>query len=182
MTARPTIAPEIRTARLLLRPHRRADFEGYAAIFSSERSRYMGGPLSLQDAWFSFAGDVGNWGLFGFGAWAIEIAESGPEQGAFAGQVCIAHPAHFPEIELGWMVLPGFEGQGIAFEAAQAALRWAEGRPEIGRLVSYIDPENARSIRLAQRLGASLDASAPAPDPTDLVYRHRLPAALEGAA
>jgi RimJ/RimL family protein N-acetyltransferase len=42
--------------------------------------------------------------------------------------------------------------------------------------VSYIDPGNARSIRLAERLGARLDRSAAKSDPEDLVYRHEAPA------
>ncbi|MCH2169093.1 MAG: GNAT family N-acetyltransferase, partial [Oceanicola sp.] len=42
----------------------------------------------------------------------------------------------------------------------------------IETLVSYVDPRNERSSRLAERLGATLDAEAPRPDPLDLVYRH----------
>jgi len=44
----------------------------------------------------------------------------------------------------------------------------------ISSLVSYIDPENSRSIALAERLGAWPDEFATADDETDLVYRHRL--------
>ena len=40
------------------------------------------------------------------------------------------------------------------------------------RCVSYIDPGNARSIALAERLGARPDPDAPRADPDDLVYRH----------
>ena len=40
-------------------------------------------------------------------------------------------------------------------------------------LVSYVDPENRRSIAVAERLGARLDPGAPKQDPGDLVYRHR---------
>ncbi|MCP4820480.1 MAG: GNAT family N-acetyltransferase, partial [Shimia sp.] len=37
---------------------------------------------------------------------------------------------------------------------------------------SYIDPPNAPSIRLAEKLGAVRDDTAARPDPNDLVYRH----------
>ncbi len=39
-------------------------------------------------------------------------------------------------------------------------------------LVSYIDPNNFRSCRLAERLGGILDAKAERRDPVDLVYRY----------
>ena len=44
--------------------------------------------------------------------------------------------------------------------------------------VSYIDPQNARSIALAERLGAVRDDSAARPHPDDLVYRHPKPEAV----
>jgi RimJ/RimL family protein N-acetyltransferase len=58
-------------------------------------------------------------------------------------------------------VLPEAEGRGLAHEAAGAALAWgkAQGLPA---LVSYVDPANARSIRLAERLGGRRDGAAEA--------------------
>ncbi|MBL3565882.1 N-acetyltransferase, partial [Rhodovulum sulfidophilum] len=50
-----TAAPIIDTARLRLRPHRVEDFGPYAALFASERARFMGGPLSRRQAWQVFA-------------------------------------------------------------------------------------------------------------------------------
>ena len=49
---------------------------------------------------------------------------------------------------------------------------WAIESLSLPTLVSYIDPENHRSARLAERLGATLDHKAPRNDPRDLVYRH----------
>ena len=70
------------------------------------------------------------------------------------------------------------EGRGIAAEAARALRDWAYAAQGWTTLVSYIDPENARSIRLAERLGARLDPDAPHPDGRPcLVYRHPGPEA-----
>ena len=75
--------------------------------------------------------------------------------------------------EIGWMVLPEAEGRGIAAEAARALRDWAYATQGWTTLVSHVHPENARSIRLAERLGARLDPSAPHPeDDPCLVYRH----------
>ncbi len=61
------------------------------------------------------------------------------------------------------------------------ALRdWAFQDRKLKTLVSYIDPDNARSIRLAERLGATIDDHARKQDPDDLVYRH-VSGSLQGA-
>ena len=58
-------------------------------------------------------------------------------------------------------------------EAARALRDWAYATQGWTTLVSHVHPENARSIRLAERLGARLDPSAPHPeDDPCIVYRH----------
>ena len=85
----------------------------------------------------------------------------------------ITHPVEYPEPELGWLLFEGHEGKGYALEAATQAKRFAFDDAGLDRLVSYIDPNNRRSIRLAERLGATRDRGAPTPggEPC-LVYRH----------
>ena len=76
------------------------------------------------------------------------------------------------------MLMPDAEGRGIAAEAARARARLGLRRARLDTLVSYIDPDNARSIRLAERLGAVVDPAAPQPRTTRrLVYRHPGPEA-----
>lgn len=172
-----TTAPTIETQRLRLRTHRIADFDAYADVFASDRASYMG-QLKRRQAWFSFCSDVAQWALFGHGAWGIERLEDG----RFVGQVALLKPDHFPELELGWMLTAEGEGHGYAFEAAQIVRDYAYA--EMGRdtLVSYIDPNNTRSIALAERLGALRDDTAARPDGESLeetvVYRHPTPEAL----
>ncbi len=77
------------------------------------------------------------------------------------------------------------EGNGIATEAARACVAHAYDTLGWDTVVSYIDPDNARSIALAERLGATLDTQATPPtrkdpDATDaLVYRHPSPERLQ---
>jgi len=78
-------------------------------------------------------------------------------------------------------VLDGFEGRGLAYEAAMEARRWGYEDRKLTTLVSYIDPDNARSIRLAERMGAWRDTSAPGVDRDDIVMRHPGPDALRGS-
>ena len=74
------------------------------------------------------------------------------------------------EPELGYLLLAGAEGKGYASEAAQAAAALRLRHPQWPSVVSYIDPANARSIALVERLGATLDTAAS--DADLLVYRH----------
>ncbi|MGR3780394.1 MAG: GNAT family N-acetyltransferase [Albimonas sp.] len=160
-------APVLDTPRLRLRPMRFADWPGYAAFMASPRSVDMGGPFDERAAWGMFCHDLGCWPLFGHGALMIE-----DRAGAVLGQVGISAGPLFPEPELGRLVHEAAEGRGVAFEAACALRAWAYGPRGLATLVSYIDPANARSRRLAERLGARLDPAARPQDPGDLVYRH----------
>ena len=169
--------PTLFTDRLILRAPRREDFLPFAAFWASDRSRHEGGPRDLAGAWEDFAAGFGLWLIEGFGTWSVEDRATGD----LAGIIGYFHPAGFPELEIGWAVLDGFEGRGLAYEAAMEARRWGYEDRKLTTLVSYIDPDNARSIRLAERMGAWRDARAPGIDPGDIVMRHPGPDALRGS-
>ena len=163
-------APTLQTERLTLRHHQMRDFEAYADLWASQRALYMG-QKSRSEAWYAFCSDIAQWDLLGHGAWAIEKTKDQ----TVVGQIALIHPPESAELELGWFVFAPHEGQGIAFEAAVAARDWAFDLGGFSSFVSYIDPQNARSIALAERLGAARDDKAPRPEPDDLVYRHQAP-------
>ncbi len=76
--------------------------------------------------------------------------------------------------ELGWALIRAHWGRGYATEAAAAIRGWAYEFRAIDRLVSLISPDNIRSQRVAQRLGA---VAAEAVTPADsgrhtVVWRH----------
>jgi RimJ/RimL family protein N-acetyltransferase len=163
--------PTIETPRLRLRAPTYADWPAFDAYFASERSRWNGGPMEDQRARHRIYGYIfGQWILRGYGQYVIaDRATDRP-----IGAVGIWHPIQWPEPEMGWTLWdPATEGRGLAFEAAGAALADAFDRVGMPTLVSFINPANARSIALAERLGALRDEAAPTPfdDPT-LVFRH----------
>ncbi|EFO29231.1 acetyltransferase [Roseibium sp. TrichSKD4] len=161
-------APTLSTDRLTLRPMTYSDWPAYLELMQSDYSEGMGGPLTMPFAWGMFCHDLGQWSLFGHGALMLDDRETGET----LGQVGINAGPLFPETELGWYVYPAFEGKGYAFEAATVYRDWARDVRKLPTLVSYIDANNIRSRRLAERLGATLDNKAPRKDPEDLVYRH----------
>lgn len=167
--------PVITTERLTLRAPRPADFEAFAAFFASERAELERGRRDRRGAWLEFATGSGQWVLYGHGAFSIEDRATG----AYLGEAGVFREEHYPETELGWMVTAEAEGKGVAHEAALAVRGWAYATLGRRTLVSYINPGNARSIRLAERLGAARDDAARPACQGDLVYRHPAPEALQ---
>lgn len=166
--------PTLETERLILRQHKPQDATTYVAFFLSDRARYVGQCKTPYAAWKNFAMEAGHWFLHGYGPWVV--TRKGSDDAI--GSIGCWHPKSFHERELGWLLWDDAEGQGLAFEAAQAARAHDYSAHGVKTLVSYIDPANARSIRLAERLGAVLDPDATSSDPQDLVYRHPGPEAL----
>jgi RimJ/RimL family protein N-acetyltransferase len=60
----------------------------------------------------------------------------------------------YAETELGWALTRRHWGHGYATEAARAVQEWAYAERGIDRLISLIAPDNARSARVAEKLGA----------------------------
>lgn len=165
------IAPTLEDDRVRLRAYALADFELFAKLLHSNRSRYIDGPVGRDDAWDLFASGAGRWQIVGYGAWTIECKETLLP----AGFVSLNYPIIDNEPELGYGLYEGFEGRGLATAAARLALSYARDMLGWHDCVSYISENNAASISLALRLGASLDPDAISPeDDNALVFRHVL--------
>lgn len=175
MTVSPAIAalaPTLATERLVLRPYALDDVERLAAFVATERGRAVYGDLTPAQAWFKFAVELAQWPLHGHGGLAVTMREGG----ALAGRVVVQARPDYPEPEMGWLALDGFEGVGLMREAAHAARDWARRHADLRSLVSYVAPGNHRSVALAGRLGAVRDDAARPPSPGTLVFRHWGPA------
>ncbi|MEM8754941.1 MAG: GNAT family N-acetyltransferase [Pseudomonadota bacterium] len=147
--------PTIETARLRLRPPRREDFVDLRRVWTTPHVyRHVGGaPSTAAESWARLLRYVGHWRIMGFGFWAVEDRGSGRylgEVGFMDFRREVEPPFDAPEA--GW-VLDAPRGAGLATEAMEAALAWAEGRPALARLHALIAEENAASIRVAEKLG-----------------------------
>jgi RimJ/RimL family protein N-acetyltransferase len=58
-----------------------------------------------------------------------------------------------PVVEVGWSITPARWGEGIAPEAARAALDWGFDRCALDEVVSFTMRENLASQRVMQKLG-----------------------------
>ncbi len=148
--------PRLETARLVLRAPVIGDFAPYREILMSDRAVHMGGPLDRRDSWLDFAQCVANWHLRGHGLFTIATKATHETVGFTL--ICMEHGDREPE--LGWFLTEAGEGHGYALEAAAALRDWGHDALDLPALVSYIDPPNIRSIRLAERLGGWYDTQA----------------------
>lgn len=166
----------LETKRLILRRPAPHDWEPFRDFLMSDRSSGVGGSKPLGAAWRVFAAELGHWTIRGFGMWTVTV--KGDDAGI--GMVGPWYPADWPETEVGWMIWSAAaEGQGIAYEAAKAAISHAWQVLQWDTIVSYVAHDNDRSAALARRLGAEIDpdASQPRPDTPCNVFRHPRPEA-----
>jgi len=144
----------IETERLSLRPWALNDFDALAAFYAQEsNAKYVGGIKDSDQAWRLLALHIGHWQLMGFGYWAVDEKASGE----FVGCVGLWQSAGWPELELGYWLVAKHQGKGFALEAAQSCKAYAQNELKASSLVSYIDPANRPSIRLAEKMGASFE-------------------------
>jgi RimJ/RimL family protein N-acetyltransferase len=152
----PVSVPRLHTQRLTLREYRTEDFESFANYLADPEATAFIGSADRQMAWRIFGCHAGLWLLHGSGWWIAEHRET--------GQVVGTVGAFFREglggMEIGWNTYRAFWGQGFASESAAEAVRYAlevRGEPRVRAL---IDAGNARSLRVAQRLGLRYEAEA----------------------
>jgi len=150
--------PTLTTDRLRLRAFRAGDLGAYAAMQANpEVMRYLvtGRTATPVEVWRNMAGFLGQWALRGYGMWACEKIDDG----AFIGSVGVFEPLDWPEPEIAYSLDQPFWGRGLATEAARAARTWLFDRFALPRAASFIRPDNHRSKRVAERLGAVCERS-----------------------
>jgi RimJ/RimL family protein N-acetyltransferase len=151
--------PELTTARLRLRGFRAEDIDAVAAMYAEEEfARFItpeGKALTRPLSWRSMATMSGHWMLRGYGMWAVDEKSSG----AMIGFVGTHFPEGWPAQEVGWAIAKPHWGKGYAVEAARASMDYAFTTLHWPRAIHVINPENARSISVALKLGSVRDGT-----------------------
>ena len=145
----------LETERLRLRWFRESDFEQFRRMSADpEVMKFLGGkPLTEIEAWKSMAAFMGHWYFRGYGVWAVEEKATGN----LVGRIGLMNPAGWPGFELGWTLGRESWGKGYATEAARRALAYAFTEVDRDHVISLIAPDNINSIKVAERLGETVE-------------------------
>ncbi|WP_169052636.1 GNAT family N-acetyltransferase [Pseudooceanicola onchidii] len=142
--------PTFDTARIHLRGGLVEDLDALDGFFSSQDSRYVGGPRPRGETWDALCSGIGHWALRGFGLWILtEKAE-----GKVLGVAGLQQPDGWPEPELIWVMFGDYTGQGLATEAVQGIRRYAARELGIKTPMSLIYPDYSKVVRMAEKMGA----------------------------
>lgn len=146
----------LETPRLILRRWHEGDIAPLAAVHADPEVMRWIRDGSVRDeeetrggvqAWES------EWESQGFGLFAVEIRSTG-ELAGFTG-LSVPHflPEVLPAVEVGWRLGRSHWGQGLATEAAAAAVRFGFEERGLERIVSIAQVGNDASERIMAKLG-----------------------------
>jgi ribosomal-protein-alanine N-acetyltransferase len=161
----------LETQRLTLRRLTMEDLDALAAIYRDPEVRryFPEGTLTYEETkeeleWII---DV-YYGQYGFGLWATTLKETN----AFIGR-CGLLPwtiEERSEVEVAYLLAKPYWGRGLGTEAAQAILNYGFEHLHLSRLICLIDPANEASIKVALKIGMTLEREGDIEGEPTLVY------------
>jgi len=150
----------IRTERLVLRPFTTDDLESLHAIHSDEGvARWLyNDPRSRGETRELLGHKVGGASVRAEGEW-LSAAAVLDETGELVADIALlwASEAH-RQGELGFVVHPAHQGRGYATEASRPLLAFAFETLGLHRVVGRLEPRNAGSARVLEKLGMRREA------------------------
>lgn len=144
------------TPRLILRRWREEDVAPMAAINADpEVMRWIrdGSVRDEQQTRRGIRAWESEWESHGFGLFAVEIRSTGELAGFTGFSVPDFLPEVLPAVEVGWRLGRSHWGQGLATEAAAAAVRFGFEERGLERIVSITQVGNNASERIMAKLG-----------------------------
>ena len=171
-------APRLVTERLELRLPVAADLKPMAAIVAhGETARFLGPSFDFADHFMRFSRNAGSWMLYGYGGFIVRLR--GDEQ--VIGTCGVFHSWRglgddYDDVpEAAWILRHDQTARGIGYEAMRAVLDWFDGAHGPRRVVCMTAPDNAASVRLAEKLGFRPLRNAVMPEGDAVRLFERLP-------
>jgi RimJ/RimL family protein N-acetyltransferase len=143
------------TQRLLIRKFTASDLEDFSTLMGDPQVMRFGssnGALSKDASKNLFQHKVlDHYKKYGFGTWALVLKEKNLFIG-YAGLVSQIVDGK-EAIELGYRLFPAYWGKGFATEAARSICSYAFHGLGLRQLISIMDAENLKSIKVAEKTG-----------------------------
>lgn len=145
--------PTLTAARVCLRPLEMTDAPFIVALLNDPAFiRHIGdrGVRTEADARaYLESGPFASYERHGFGLCAVAPAAGGDPIG-----ICgLLQRDTLPAPDIGFAFLPQYRSLGYAYEAAAAVMADAYARLALPTLLAIVNPDNATSVRLLERLG-----------------------------
>lgn len=143
--------PTLETARLRLRPYLDTDSVPLFALYGDPKvTRYWSHPAWTDPAqahlYLNLRNDESTAAVH---AWAIAEKQSNSLIGALTF-FSISDP--HARAEVGYSLMPQYQGQGLGREALHAALEYGFGTLNLCRIEADVDPRNLASVKLLEKL------------------------------
>jgi ribosomal-protein-alanine N-acetyltransferase len=113
-------------------------------------------------------GPLASYAAHGFGLWAVEDRRDG----TLLGMSGLLKRDWLDAPDLGYAFLPEARGRGVAREAAEAVLALAGPRFAAATVLAIVNPDNAASIRLLERVGFVAEGEVVPPGESRSIARY----------
>lgn len=91
---------------------------------------------------------------FGFGFYKLQLKQ---EQNKTIGTCGLVKREQLDHVDIGFAMLPGYEGKGFGFEASKEILKLAKNTFKLTRILAITLPTNSNSIKLLEKLGLTYE-------------------------
>jgi len=98
-------------------------------------------------------GPVASYAKNGFGLYLVKLKETAES----IGMCGLIKRDTLEDVDIGYAYLPRFWSKGYAVEAGQAVKEYAKSVIGLHRMVAIVDPENAGSIRVLEKIGLQFE-------------------------
>ena len=145
------------TERLTLRHASPDDAIAMRSVFCDPEVMQHGDGLQTDDwirLWITRVNC--NYNERGYGLWIITQSFDTLAIG-YCGLTWFPNINGRPEVEVGYRLARAYWGRGYATEAAMSVRNLAFSHHDLDRLIAVIEPDNSRSIRVAEKLGMKYD-------------------------
>lgn len=148
---------QLKTERLTLRQFTLGDAEFILELVNEPSFiQNIGdrGVRTLSDAEkYLETGPISSYERNGFGLLAVTLNDTGQP----IGMCGLIKRDALEDVDIGYAFLPAFWSKGFALESAQAVINHAKETIGLKRVVAIVDPANAGSIRLLEKIGMTFE-------------------------
>ena len=161
----------IETQRLILREFQRADLRELAPILADSKVMNFSptGVISTAQTQKKIEGFITCYQKFGFGKWAITLKELNQMIG-YCG-IAVEQIDARAEKEIGYRLASKYWGQGLATEAASAAIQYGFEKFKIPYILGIAESANIASVRVLKKAGMKYERQTTFHDTRMDVYR-----------